>query len=403
MIGKIVSHYEILEKLGEGGTGVVYKALDQKLNRVVALKFFHAQPFTNTVQKAFLIKEAQAAAALNHPNIRTIYEIDETSEYLFMSMAFIDGASLKKKLLDGPLKYETAVSVAIQVADGLETAHKKGIVHRNLNSANILITDRGLAKILNFGLPPPSIETESAMSCRFVNTTAYLSPELLRDEKIDHRTDIWSWGVVLYEALTGELPFNGDRREDVIHAVLNHELSLGSETDFEVPANLQRIIARALSKSPVNRYQSISEILAEFEHFRIGPRFKLPTEGFTAKEQQPFIAVLAFENLSPARDQAYFCDGIAEEIINNLAQVAGLRVASRTSSFAYKGRQEDVRDIGRNLGVQSIYYLKKAVEAGYAYRRYLEKDSDFDSIREHPGYKALIKHLKAREKESGAV
>jgi serine/threonine protein kinase len=133
MIGKVVSHYEILEKLGEGGTGVVYKALDQKLNRIVALKFFHAQPFTNTEQKAFLIKEAQAAAALNHPNIRTIYEIDETSEYLFMSMAFIEGASLKKKLLDGPLKHETAVSVAIQVADGLETAHNKGIVHRNLN------------------------------------------------------------------------------------------------------------------------------------------------------------------------------------------------------------------------------------------------------------------------------
>ena len=161
-------------------------------------------------------------------------------------------------------------------------------------------------------------------------------------------------GVVLYETLTGELPFNGDRREDVIHAVLKHELLLGSETNFEIPANLQRIIARALSKSPVKRYQSISEILAEFETLKIGQGFILPTEHLTAKKPQPSIAVLAFDDLSPAKNQAYFCDGIAEEIINNLAQVDGLRVASRTSSFAYKGRQEDVRDIGRNLGVRSV-------------------------------------------------
>ena len=207
MIGKVVSHYKILEKLGEGGTGVVYKALDEKLNRIVVLKFFHDQPFTNAEQKAFLTREAQAAASLNHPNIRTIYEIDETDEYLFMSMDYIEGASLKKKLLDGPLNPETAVSIAYQVADGLETAHNHGIIHRNLNSANILIMDRGLAKIVNFGLAPPSIESETTVLGKFVNTLAYLSPELLRNEEIDQRPDIWSWNVVFYEMLTGKLPF----------------------------------------------------------------------------------------------------------------------------------------------------------------------------------------------------
>ena len=227
MIGQIVSHYKVLEKLGEGGTGVVYKALDKKLNRVVALKFFHDQPFTNEEQKAFLTREARAAAALNHPNIRTIYEIDETDEYLFMSMAFIEGASLKKKLRDGPLNLETAVSIAYQMADGLETAHNNGIIHRNLNSANILITNRGLAKILNFGLPPPSIETETTVPGRFVNTTAYLSPELIRFEEVDHGTDVWSWGVVFYEMLTGKLPFKGESQENVIYTILNDDHGAG--------------------------------------------------------------------------------------------------------------------------------------------------------------------------------
>jgi serine/threonine protein kinase len=336
MIGKVVSHYKILEKLGEGGTGVVYKALDEKLNRIVALKFFHDQPFTNEEQKAFLTREAQAAAALNHPNIRTIYEIDETDECLFMSMAYIEGASLKKKLLDGPLNLEPAVSIAYQVADGLETAHNHGIIHRNLNSANILIMARGLAKILNFGLAPPSIEAETTVPSKFVNTTAYLSPELLRYEEIDQRTDVWSWGVVFYEMLTAKLPFQGESQENVIHAILNEEPPLLSEMNIKIPAKLDRIITRAMVKSLQDRYQNFSEIMVELR----APEIRLEvTRQFEdlPKQTQPSIAVLAFEDISPSKDQAYFCDGIAEQIINNLAQVGGLRVASRTSSFAYKG------------------------------------------------------------------
>jgi len=353
MIGKVVSHYKILEKLGEGGTGVVYKALETRLNRVVALKFFHDQPFTNEEQKAFLTREAQAAAALNHPNIRTIYEIDETGEYLFMSMAYIEGTSPKKKLLDGPLNLETAVSIAYQVADGLETAHNNGIIHRNLNSANILITDRGLAKILNFGLPQPSIETETTVLSKFVNTTAYMSPELLRYEEVDQRTDIWSWGIVFYEMLTAKLPFRGESPENVIHAILNDEPPLLSVMNIEIPAKLERIITRAMAKSLQDRYQNISEILVELQ----APEISLQVTGQfedLPNQTQPSVAVLAFEDMSLAKDQEYFCDGIAEEIINNLAQVGGLRVASRTSSFAYKGKREDIRNIGKNLGVRSV-------------------------------------------------
>ena len=352
MIGKVVSHYKILQKLGAGGTGVVYKALETKLNRVVALKFFHDQ-FNTKEQKLFLIREAQAAAALNHPNIRTIYEIDESDEYLFMAMDYIEGASLKKKLLDGPLNFETAVSIAYQVADGLETAHNHGIIHRNLNSANILTTDRRLAKILNFGLAPLSIKADATANFSFIDTAAYLSPEQLRGEQTDQRTDIWSWGVVFYEMLTGKLPFQGENQKDVVDAILDGEPQHLSEMNIGIPAKLERIITRAMANSLQDRYQNISEIIGELQ----APEISLQVTGQfedLPKQTQPSIAVLAFEDISPAKDQAYFCDGIAEEIINVLAQVGGLRVASRTSSFAFKGTREDIREIGKILGVRSV-------------------------------------------------
>jgi serine/threonine protein kinase/Flp pilus assembly protein TadD len=354
MIGKVVSHYKILEKLGEGGTGVVYKALDEKLSRIVALKLFHDQTFGTEKQKTLLVREAQAAAALNHPNIRTIYEIDETDEHLFLSMAFIEGASLKKKLLDGAFNPESAVSVAYQVAEGLETAHKNGIIHCNLNSANILITDRGLAKILNFGLASPSVETGTTTKGPSINTTAYLSPEQLRYEESDQRTDIWSWGVVFYEMLTGKLPFKGERPADLIDAILNDAPQLPSEMNIEVPVGLDKIITRALAKPLQDRYQNISETLAELQSPEINLGTTVQIEDLPATQSQPSIAVLAFEDMSPTKDQEYFCDGIAEEIINDLVQVGGLRVASRTSSFAYKGKREDIRNIGRKLGVGSV-------------------------------------------------
>jgi len=313
MIGKAVSHYKILEKLGEGVTGVVYRALDEKLNRIVALKLFHDQLYPDEEQKALLISEAQAAAALDHPNIRTIHEINETDKYLFMSMSYIEGDSLKKKLLDRPLNLETALSIAYQVADGLEAAHNNGIVHRNLNSANILVTDRGLAKILNFGLPPPSKNSAATGPGTFVNPTAYMSPELLGNEEVDQRTDIWSWGVVFYEMITAKLPFEGDSPKNLIDVILNDEPSLPSELNIEVPGKVLNIITRALAKSLQDRYPYISEILADLR----APEIRQPVAGRVddrRKPAPPSIAVLAFEDMSPDQDQEYFCDGISEEI-----------------------------------------------------------------------------------------
>jgi len=254
-----------------------------------------------------------------------------------MSMAFIEGASLKKKLRDGPLNLETAVSIAYQMADGLETAHNNGIIHRNLN----------------FGLASPPVETGPATKRSFINSTAYLSPEQLRSEEIDRRTDIWSWGVVFYEILTGKLPFKGEQPGDLIDAILNDAPKLPSELNINIPAELERFIARALAKWPQERYQNISEILIDLQATGIS-RYEAGQFADLPKQSEPSIAVLAFEDLSPVKDHEYFCDGIAEEIINDLAQVGGLQVASRTSSFAYKGTREDIRNIGQKLGVRSV-------------------------------------------------
>jgi TolB-like protein/Flp pilus assembly protein TadD len=216
-----------------------------------------------------------------------------------------------------------------------------------------MIADRGLVKILNFGLAPPSIKAEAAANFTFIDIAAYLSPEQLRDEDTDQRTDIWSWGVVFYEMLTGKLPFKGESQENVIYAILNDEPPLSSEINIEIPAKLDRIITRAMAKSLQNRYQNISEIRVELQ----APEISLQVTGQyedLPNQTQPSIAVLAFEDMSPAKDQEYFCDGIAEEIINDLAQVGGLRVSARTSSFAYKGKREDIRNIGRKLGVRSV-------------------------------------------------
>jgi TolB-like protein/Tfp pilus assembly protein PilF len=293
------------------------------------------------------------AAALNHPNIRTIYEIDETDYYLFMSMAFIEGASLKKKVLNGPLDLETALSVAFQVANGLETAHDAGIVHRNFNSGNVLITERGLAKILNFGLPQPSTDEASTRHDKHVNATAYMSPEILRFDAADQRADVWSWGIVLYEMLTGELPFQGRSQEILIYTILNDEPLPPSEINSGIPPKLTEIIAGAMAKSMPDRYRNFSQIMAEFRASGISPLAAMPDEGLP-NQTPPSIAVLAFEDMSPDGNQEYFCDGIAEEIINDLNRVDGLQVTSRTSSFAFKNKREDIRNIGRQLGVQSV-------------------------------------------------
>jgi serine/threonine protein kinase/Flp pilus assembly protein TadD len=357
MIGETVSHYEILEKLGEGGGGVVYKARDTKLNRVVALKFLRPRLLGNEEDKNVLVREAQAAAALDHPNICTIYEIDETDEtdgQVFISMAFIEGVSLKKRIQSEPFDLEEATHIAIQVAEGLEEAHRKGVVHRDIKSANIMVTDKGLAKITDFGLALLAEDAEVTTTEKIIGTPSYMSPEQARGESVDQRADVWAWGVVFYEMLAGMLPFRGERPAALIYSILNNEPASLSQVNAKVPIELEWVINQALAKPVEERYQDFAEVLALLQSPSSGLEFDSATRRLFITPPQPSIAVLAFEDMSPGKDQEYFCDGIAEEVINNLAHVGGLRVASRTSAFSYKGRREDIREIGRKLGVRTV-------------------------------------------------
>ena len=219
MIGKSISHYKILEKLGEGGMGVVYKARDTKLDRTVALKFLPQELTRDKVSKERFIQEAKAAAALNHNNICTIYEINEADDLLFIAMEYVDGLSLREKIEAGPIEFDEAIDLAIQVAAGLCEAHEKEIIHRDIKSANIMITKKGQAKIMDFGLAKFAGQAKFTTTGTTVGTLSYMSPEQLQGEKVDARSDIFSFGVVLYEMLTGRLPFEGEYEAAIMYAI----------------------------------------------------------------------------------------------------------------------------------------------------------------------------------------
>jgi len=249
MIGKTISHYNLLEKLGEGGMGVVYKADDTKLKREVAIKFLPRHILSNKeVRQRFEI-EAQAAAALNHPNIAHIYAIEDTDDEMFIVMEFIDGKELKDKIKTGPISTNEAINIANQIAEGLDVAHKKGILHRDIKSSNIMITKDGRVKIMDFGLAKIKGGTELTKIGSTVGTAAYMSPEQARGEELDHRTDIWSFGVVFYEMLSGQLPFLGEYEQAVIYSILNEEPKPVAETRPDIPQQVQQIVQKMLVKN----------------------------------------------------------------------------------------------------------------------------------------------------------
>ncbi|UCG53271.1 MAG: protein kinase [Candidatus Latescibacterota bacterium] len=354
MIGRRISHYRILETLGEGGMGVVYKAEDTKLKRTVALKFLRAQDFGSAEHRDRFIREAQTAAALDHPNICTIYEIDEADSEIFISMAFVDGVNLKNIIRSGPLDIEEALSIAIQVARGLESAHERGVIHRDIKSSNVMVTKERCVKITDFGLARIAGGEQISKTTTDVGTASYMSPEQGRGEVVDHRTDIWSLGVVMYEMLTGELPFKGEYDPAVVYSLLNDEPAPVTRLRPDVPVELEAIIKRAMEKDPQNRYQNASEMIAALKKPRdVIKSPKQIAEALTTAPQRS-IAVLPFVDLSPKQDHEYFCDGVAEEIINALTRVNGLRVVSRTSAFSFKGKNSDIRDIGRTLNVETV-------------------------------------------------
>jgi len=271
MIGKIISHYQILEKLGGGGMGVVYKAEDTRLKRIVALKFLPPDLSRDDEAKDRFVNEAQAASALDHPNICTIYEIDETEDgRLFIAMAYYEGETLKKKVGSEQLSVNNVVEIAIQMAQGLAKAHQNGIVHRDIKPANVIITKGGVVKIIDFGLAKLAGQVGLTKAGIRLGTAAYMSPEQTLGEEVDQHTDIWALGVVLYEMITRQLPFRGEYEQAVIYSILNEAPKPMADFYSDTPTDLEHITSRALAKNVQERYQTVAELLAELQEVKIG-------------------------------------------------------------------------------------------------------------------------------------
>jgi len=352
MIGQTISHYKILEKLGGGGMGVVYKAEDTKLKRTVALKFLPPDLTRDDDAKERFVHEAQAASALDHNNICTIHEIDETEDgQIFICMAYYEGETLKKRVTSDQLSVNSVIDIAIQIAQGLAKAHEHGITHRDIKPANVMITKDGVVKIVDFGLAKLAGQKGLTKTGTTMGTVAYMSPEQAQGIDTDHRTDVWSLGVVLYEMLTGQLPFRAEYEQAVIYSILNEDAKPMADLRTEVPMELERIVSKAMAKSPDERYQRVDEMLAMLRALSK----KLEAGQVTTTEITPAsIAVLPFVDMSPQKDQEYFCDGMAEELIDALTKLEGLRVVSRTSAFQFKGQAYDIRKIGEKLNVSHV-------------------------------------------------
>jgi len=388
MIGKSISHYKILEKLGEGGMGVVYKAEDTKLDRFVALKFLPWHLSQSEEEKKRFIHEAKAASALDHSNICTIYEIDETEDgQMFIAMACYEGESLKEKIERGPLPLDEAMDITIQVANGLAKAHSKDIIHRDIKPANILITEDGQVKIVDFGLAKLAGRTMLTKEGTTLGTVAYMSPEQTQGTEIDHRTDVWALGAVLYEMITGQIPFKGDYEQAVMYSIMNEELEPMTSLRTGVPMELERIVTKALAKSPDERYQHIDEMLVDLKagrkHLQVGKTKEPPIQTETSKinpvylysglvvliallaligiyflprqgETIDSIAVLPLNNLSGDKEQEYFVDGMTEALITQLSKIRSLRVISRTSVMRYKDTNQSLPEIADDLNVDAV-------------------------------------------------
>ncbi len=360
MIGKVVSHYKILEKLGEGGMGVVYKAQDLKLDRPVALKFLPPDLTRDPEAKQRFVHEAKAASVLQHNNICTVHDIDEIPDgQMFIVMDLYKGETLKEKIGQGLLRIEEAIDIAIQVAQGLAKAHEHSIVHRDIKPANIMVTSDGVAKIVDFGLAKLGGRSMLTRSGSTLGTAAYMSPEQARGEEVDQRTDIWSLGVVLYEMVTGRLPFRGEHEAALLYSIVHEGLVPIATYRADVPVPLVSVISKALQKDRTQRLQTAREFVDDL--------MKIATSAVEVPKQEKSILVLPFENLSPDPDQEYFSDGLTEEVISDLSGIKSLRVISRNSAMTFKGTKKRTPDIARELDVR--YVLEGSVrKSGNALR-----------------------------------
>jgi serine/threonine protein kinase/tetratricopeptide (TPR) repeat protein len=351
--GKTISNYHVGALVGCGGMGEVYRGTDSVLERNVALKFLRT--VSDPQMRARFIREAQTASLLDHPNICTVFEVEEITEGdLFIVMPYYDGETLDKILKKGALDADIAFEYAAQTARGLAAAHSDLIVHRDIKPANLMVTRAGVVKILDFGIAKLLKDRPLTDPTEVLGTPRYMSPEQLRGQVVDQRTDIWSLGVVFYELLTGTSPFERGDVAATITAVLNDRLPKITELIPDLPDSVDRVFDKLLARDRRNRYeqielflQDLSGLQSEFETGEITLRFPV-------RKEKASIAVLPFEDMSPARDQEYLCDGIAEEILRALGHVPDLHVTSRTSSFQFKNQQADMRDIGMRLNVENV-------------------------------------------------
>jgi serine/threonine protein kinase len=341
MNDQTVLHYKIIEELGRGGMGVVYLAEDMKLKRKVAIKFLPRYIASDAEERQRFEIEAQAAASLNHPNITTIHAIEEEDDNVFIVMEYIDGIELKDKIKSGRIRFDEAINIAIQIAEGLEAAHKKGVVHRDIKSGNIMITKEGKAKIMDFGLAKIGKGSQVTKIGTTIGTISYMSPEQTHGDELDHRSDLWSFGVVLYEMLSNRLPFKGDYDQSIIYSILNEEPHSIRNFRADVPDYILSIIYKVLQKNPADRYQNASEIISDLRNLH-------------KPENKKSIAVMYFENMSPDKESDYFCAGITEDIITDLSKVKELKIVPRTDVLIFRNKEINSARIGEALNVKHI-------------------------------------------------